>query len=139
MAKNCTPAGTPEGSSRQTTTMPFRFDMLTALARPPLTVMTDMNGKLFEGFTAFAKEWGDFLNRRLAANMALPQQVAACKTTDEMQKVYAEFFQQASVQCLQEVEQMTKINMSLTDGTLKAMQRLNEKIVRSPPSTPVND
>jgi hypothetical protein len=81
----------------------------------------------------------DFVNRRLAANMALPQQVAACKTTDEMQKVYAEFFQQASVQCLEEVEQMTKINMSLTDGTLKAMQRLSDKIVRPPPSTLVNE
>jgi hypothetical protein len=56
-----------------------------------------------------------------------------------MQKVYAEFFQQASVQCLEEVEQMTKINMSMTDGTLKAMQRLNEKIVRLPPSAPVNE
>jgi hypothetical protein len=119
--------------------MPFGFDMLTAMTQPPLTVMTDMNGKLFEGISAFAKEWGDFLNRRLAANIALPQQVAACKTTDEMQKVYAEFFQQASVQCLEEVEQMTKINMSMTDGTLKAMQRLNEKIVRLPPSAPVNE
>ena len=70
--------------------------------------------------------------------MALPQHVAACKTTDEMQKVYAEFFQQASVQCLQEIEQMTKINMNLTGQTLKAMQRLSDEAVRLPPSTPVN-
>ena len=139
MAKNSTPTDTTDGDSRQTTMLPFGFDMLAAMTQPPLTVMTDMNGKLFEGITAFAKEWGDFFNRRLAANMALPQQVAACKTTDEMQKVYAEFFQEASVQCLKEVEQMTKINMSLTDGTIKAMQRLNEKVVRSSPSTPEND
>jgi hypothetical protein len=138
MAKSSTSTDSTDRGSQQTM-MPFGFDMLTAMTHPPLTVMTDMNGKLFEGITAFAKEWGDFLNRRLAANMALPQQVAACKTTDEMQKVYAEFFQQASVQCLEEVEHMTKINMSLTDGTLKAMQRLNEKIVRSPSSTPVNE
>ena len=130
MAKSSASTDTIDGGSRQTSMMPFGLDMLTAMTQPPLTVMTDMNGKLFEGITAFAKEWGDFLNRRLAANMALPQQVAACKTTDEMQKVYAEFFQQASAQCLEEVEHMTKINMSLTDETLKAMQRLNEKIVR---------
>jgi hypothetical protein len=115
-------------SGRQATMMPFGFDMLTVLTQPPLTMMTDVNGKLFEGMTAFAKEWGDFLNRRLAATMALSQQVAACKTTNEMQKVYAEFFQQASVECLEEVEQITKINMSLTDRTLKALQRLNGKI-----------
>ena len=139
MAKSSTSTNTANGGSRQTTMMPFGFDMLAAMTQPPFAVMTHMNGKLFEGITAFAKEWGDFVNRRLAANMALPQQVAACKTTDEMQKVYAEFFQQASIQCRQEVEQMTKINMSLTDGTLKAMQRLNDKIVRPPPSTLVNE
>ena len=138
MAKSSTSTDT-NGNSLQATMMPFGFDMLTSMTQPSLTAMTDMNGKLFEGITAFAKEWGDFFNRRLAANMALRQQVAACKTTDEMQKVYAEFFQQASVHCLEEVEQMTKINMSLTDGTIKAMQRLNEKVVRSSPSTPEND
>jgi hypothetical protein len=139
MAKSSTSTDTTNDGTQRTTMTPFGFDMLTAMTQPPLTVMTDMNGKLFEGITAFAKEWADFVNRRLAANMALPQQVAACKTTDEMQKVYAEFFQQASVQCLEEVEQMTKINMSLTDGTLKAMQRLSDKIVRPPPSTLVNE
>ena len=138
MAKSSTSTDT-NGNSLQATMMPFGFDMLTSMNQPSLTAMADMNGKLFEGITAFAKEWGDFFNRRLAANMALPQQVAACKTTDEMQKVYAEFFQQASVHCLEEVEQMTKINMNLTDVTLKAMHRLNEKVVRSPPPIPATD
>jgi Phasin protein len=118
-----TSTDTTDGDSLQTTGMPFGFNMPSAMTQPPLTVMTDMNGKLFEGITACAKEWGDFFNRRLAANIALSQQVAACKTTDELQKVYAEFFQQASVQCLKEVEQMTKINMSLANRTIKAMQR----------------
>jgi hypothetical protein len=40
--------------------------------------VADMNGKLLEGVAASTKEWGDFLNRnrRLAANMAVPQQLA---------------------------------------------------------------
>ena len=133
MAKSTTSTGTTDGHNLQTTMMPFAFDMLIAAAQPPLTAMTDINGKLFEGITAFTKEWGDFLNRRLAASIALTQQLAACKTTDEMQKVYAEFFQQASVQCREEVEEMTKINMSLADGTIKAMQRLNENFALSSP------
>jgi hypothetical protein len=127
MTKSSTSTDTA-GNGWHTNLMPFAFDMLTGITQPPLTVMTDVNGKLFEGITAVAKEWSDFLNRRLAASMALPQQVAACKTTNEMHKVYADFFRQASVQCLEEVEQMTKINMNVTDGTLKAMRRLNEKM-----------
>jgi hypothetical protein len=64
MAKSSTSTHSTDGGSQQTM-MPFGFDMLTAMTQPPLSVMTDMNGKLFEGITAFAKEWGDFLNRRL--------------------------------------------------------------------------
>ena len=136
MAKNT--SETIVADDPHTTIMPFGFDMLNAMTRSPLTAVTDMNGKLLEGATAFTKEWTDFLNRRLAANMALPQQVAACKTTGEMQKVYAEFFQEASVQCLEEAGHMTKINMNLTGETLKAMQRLSEQAVRFPPSTTGN-
>jgi hypothetical protein len=91
MAKSTTSTDTTDGHSLQTTMMPFAFDMLTAATQPPLTVMTDINGKLFEGITAFAKEWGDFFNRRLAASIALPKQVAACKATDEMQKALVYF------------------------------------------------
>ena len=80
MAKSSTSTDPADAASWQTL-IPFGFEMLTAMTQPPLAVVTDMNGKLFEGITAFAKEWGDFLNRRLAANMALPQQVAACKTS----------------------------------------------------------
>ena len=138
MAKSSTATDAAAGSN-PTTMLPFGFDMLTAMTQPPLTAMTDMNGKLLEGITAFTKEWADFLNRRLAANMALPQQMAACKTSDEMQRVYAEFVQKASVQCLEEVEQITKINLNLTGETLKAMQRLREEAVRFPPAMPVKD
>lgn len=129
MAKN---SPRPDADVDGQPTMPRSgFEMLTALMPPPLTAMTDMNGRVFEGMTSLAKEWTEFLRRRLAANMALPQQVAACRTTDEMHTVYAQFLQQASAQCLEEVGQLTKINMSMADETLKAMQRLHPKTVRS--------
>ena len=53
--------------------MPFRFDLLATMSQPSVAMVADMSGKLLEGVTASTKEWGDFLNRRLAANMALPQ------------------------------------------------------------------
>ena len=98
-------------------------------------MVADMNGKLLEGVAASTKEWGNFLNRRLAANMALPQQVAACKTADEMQKVCSEFFQKVSAHCRDEVEVMTRINMSLTSEAVKAMQRLSNEAARLSSST----
>jgi len=97
MTKSSTVSG--NGDS-QIGMMPFRFDLLATMAQPSIAMMTDMHGKLLERVAASTKEWGDFLNRRRAANIALPQEVAACKTADEMQKVYAEFFQEASAPCL---------------------------------------
>jgi hypothetical protein len=135
MTKSSTANDTSANGDPQTGMMPFRFDLLAMMAQPSIAMMTDMNGKLLEGVAASTEEWGDFLNRRLAANMALPQQVAACKTVDEMQKVYAEFFQEASAHCRDEVELMTRINMILTGEAVKAMQRLSKEAARLPSST----
>ena len=115
--------------------MPFHFDLLAMMSQSSVAMVADMNGKLLEGVAASTKEWGDFLNRRLAANMALPQQVAACKTADEMQKVCFEFFQEASAHCRDEVEVMTRINMDLTGEAVKTMQRLRKEAARLSSST----
>src|SRR5215813_1160348 len=96
MTKSSTGYATSATGDPQTGIMPFRFDLLATMSQPSVAMVADMNGKLLEGVAASTKQLGDFLNRRLAANMALPQQVAACKTADEMQMVCSEFFQEAS-------------------------------------------
>jgi len=135
MTKSSTGYDASANGDPQTGLMPFRFDLLATMSQPSVAMVADMNGKLLEGVTASTKEWGDFLNRRLAANMALPQQVAACKTADEMQKVCSEFFQEASARCRDEVEVMTRINMNLTGEAVKTMQRLSKEAVRLSSST----
>ena len=135
MTKSSTGYDTSANGDPQIGIMPFRFGLLATMAQPSLAMVADMNGKLLEGVAATTKEWGDFLNRRLAANMALPQQVAACKTVDEMQKVCSEFFQEASAHCRDEVEVMTRINMNLTGEAVKTMQRLSKEAVRLSSST----
>jgi len=135
MTKSSTGYDASANGDPQTGLMPFRFDLLATMAQPSVAMVADMNGKFLEGAAASTKEWGDFLNRRLAANMALPQQVAACKTADEMQKVCSEFFQEASAHCRDEVEVMTRINMNLTGEAVKTMQRLSKEAVRLSSST----
>ena len=127
MTKSSTGYDTNANGDRQTGIMPFRFDLLATMAQPSVAMVAAMNAKLLEGVAASTKEWGDFLNRRLAANMALPQQVAVCETSDEMQKVCSEFFQEVSAHCRDEV---TRINMNLTGEVVKAMQRLSKEAAR---------
>jgi hypothetical protein len=102
--------------------MPFGFDAFIELNRPALQAMAQMNGKMYDGIATWNKNWVAFLNRRLKEDLAVPQQLAACKTVQDMCGVYAGFFQNACAQYQSELEQMTKLGKTLADDTLQAIQ-----------------
>jgi hypothetical protein len=100
------------------------------LNRPALTAMAQMNGKVYDGLANINKNWVAFLNRRLKEDLSVPQQLAACKTVQDMYGVYAEFFQTACADYQSEFEQMTKLGKSLADDTLQAIQARMEETAR---------
>ena len=107
--------------------MPFGFDVIMELNRPALQAMAQMNGKMYDGIATLNKNWVAFLNRRLKEDLAMPQQLAACKTVQDMCGVYAGFFQNACAHYQSELEQMTKLGKSLADETAHAVQaRMSE-------------
>jgi len=115
--------------------VPFNFESLIELNRPALNAMAQMNGKVYDGLATMNKNWIAFINRRLKEDLAVPQQLAACKTVQDMYGVYAEFFQNACSDYQSEFEQMTKLGKSLADDTIQAMQtRMEETVRESRPS-----
>jgi hypothetical protein len=114
--------------------MPFGFDAFIELNRPALQAMAQMNGKMYDGIATWNKNWVAFLNRRLKEDLAVPQQLAACKTVQDMCGVYAGFFQNACAQYQSELEQMTKLGKTLADDTLQAIQSRVEEARESRPS-----
>ena len=114
--------------------LPFGFDALMELNRPALQAMAQMNGKMYDGIATLNKNWVAFLNRRLKEDFAVPQQLASCKTMQEMYGVYAEFFQNACSQYQSELEQMTKLSKSLADDTLQAIQSRMDEAREARPS-----
>jgi hypothetical protein len=65
----------------------------------------------------------------------MPQQLAACKTVQDMYGVYSEFFQNACSDYQSEFEQMTKISKTLADDTLQVLQtRLEDSAREARPS-----
>ena len=114
--------------------LPFGFDAFIELNRPALQAMADMNGKMYDGIATWNKNWVAFLNRRLKEDLAVPQQLAACKTVQDMCGVYAGFFQNACAHYQSEIEQLTKLGKSLADETLQAMQARMEEARESRPS-----
>ena len=110
--------------------VPFNFESLMELNRPALNAMAQMNGKVYDGLATMNKNWVAFINRRLKEDLAMPQQLAACKTVQDMYGVYAEFFQNACSDYQSEFEQMTKIGKSLADDTIQAIQTRMDETVR---------
>jgi hypothetical protein len=97
------------------------------LNRPALVAMAQMNGKVYENLASMNKSWVEFVNRRLKEDFAVPQQLVACKTVQEMYGVYSDFFQTAVADYQSEFEQMSKLGKSLAEETAQALQtRLEE-------------
>src|SRR5262245_59686744 len=102
--------------------MPFGFEALMEMNRPALNAVAQMNGKVYDNIAASNKNWAAFVNRRLKEDLDVPQQLAACKTVQEVYSVYADFFQTACSDYQSEFEQIGKLGKSLADETLQAMQ-----------------
>lgn len=114
--------------------LPFNFESLMELNRPALTAMAQMNGKVYDGLATMNKNWVAFINRRLKEDLAMPQQLAACKTVQDMYGVYAEFFQNVCSDYQSEFEQMTKLGKTLADDTMQAIQSRMEEAREQRPS-----
>ena len=107
--------------------MPLGFEALMEMQRPALTAMAQMNGKVYDNLAAINRTWVTFVNRRLKEELAMPQNLAGCKTVQDMYGVYSEFFQTAVADYQSEFEQMTKLGKSLADDTLQAIQSRMEE------------
>ena len=111
--------------------MPFGMEAFMEFNRPALAAMAQVHGKVYENIATLNKSWVEFLNRRLKEDFAMPQQLAACKTVQEMYGVYADFFQTAVTDYQSEFEQMSKLGKSLAEETVTALQTRVEEAARS--------
>jgi hypothetical protein len=107
--------------------LPLGFEALMEINRPALTAMAQVNGKVYDNLAAFNRNLATFINRRLKEELAMPRNLAGCKTVQDMYGVYSEFFQTAVADYQSEFEQMTKLGKSLAEDTAQIMQaRMDE-------------
>jgi hypothetical protein len=112
--------------------VPFSLETFVELNRPALAAMAQVNGKVYESLAEMNRSWADFLNRRLKEELGVPQQLAACKSVQEMYSVYAEFFNTAMADWQAELEQMSKLGRTLADDAVAAMRTHVEETARKP-------
>ena len=110
--------------------MPLGLEALMEINRPALTAMAQVNGKVYDNLAAINRNWVTFINRRLKEELAMPQNLASCKTVQDMYGVYSEFFQTAVADYQSEFEQMTKLGKSLAEETAQIMQTRLDEVAR---------
>ena len=110
--------------------LPLGVEAMMQMQRPTLSAMAEVNTRLYESIAAANREWTSFVNRRLKEDLAVPQQLAECKTPQDLFQVYAQFFQNACSQYQSGLEQMTKLNQSFMENALQVLQSRPEETPR---------
>ena len=98
---------------------PFGFDAMMQMQRPGLAAIAEMNGRLYESITAVNKEWVTIVNRCLKEDLAVHQQLAQCRTAQDLYQVYAQFFQNTWAQYQSGLEQMAKLSTAIAEHALQ--------------------
>src|ERR1700680_2418628 len=107
------------------------FDRMVEMQRPALTAIAELNIRLYASLAAVNKEGASFVNRRLKEDLAVPQQLAECKTVQDFYRVYAQFFQNACSQYQSGFEQMTRLGKSIADTAIPPLQPRSEETRRT--------
>jgi hypothetical protein len=100
----------------------FSLDMTGLMYQPAFTAIVDVNSRLYAGLVELSKEWSSFVTRRLKEDLGLPQQFGACKTPQDVFKVYSDFYRQALEEYQRELAKLTKMGQGLAAEVAEAMQ-----------------
>jgi len=102
--------------------IPVGLEAMMQMPRPVFAAMAEINSRLYESIAAVNKEWISLVNRRLKEDLAVSQQLAACKTLTDMCRVYAQFFQSTCSHYQSGFDIMTKLTNSIAEKALQPMQ-----------------
>ena len=117
------PSERTERKDYRDVTMPAWSPASLGLWSPVLTGMQAWNSSCSKAVAALNGEWLDFLKQRTTEDLALPQQLASCKSPDEVWRVYAEFCQKAVADYQKEFAEVARLGNSLASQCAGAMQQ----------------
>jgi len=111
--------------------VPFGIEAMIEMHRPALTTMAEVNTRLYESIAAANSEWASLVNRRLKEDLAVSQQLAECKTMQDLYGVYAQFVQNAWSRYQSGFEHMTKLSQSIAETALQTLQAHSGEVART--------
>ncbi len=104
-----------------------------------LARMSELNGTMFTETAKFnahvsttlqnlGKEWSEFVGARLREDVQLVRTIQDCRSLQDMQQAYAQFWQTAFTQYGDEAQRMMRITQGAVDDATHAAQELRETV-----------
>lgn len=110
--------------------MPMGTGAFMTMAQPAFAAMAEINGRICENAAQLGTEWLGFVTRRLREDLAMPQQLAACKSPQEAQQVWVDYWQTTFAQYQDEMGRLAKMGESCAQQTASAIQKHAEAITK---------
>ena len=86
-------------------------------------------GALYEGISAFNRDWVAFVNQCLKNNLELSKRIAVCKTAEEIRSVYGDWYRKSAEHYLDGIVGMANNSKCLVHDTVAAVHGLAGKSV----------
>lgn len=102
---------------------PLSGGPLMSMMQPAFAAAAEFNSKLYESAARFNAEWTQFLNRRLQEDLAIPQRLAACRSPQEAQQVWVDYWKTALGQYQDEMGRFAKMSETLAQQAAAAMRK----------------
>jgi hypothetical protein len=122
-----TTSGSDNGFNKAAGTIPF----------PDLARVSELNGTMFSETAKFnaqvsttlqniGKEWSEFVGTRLREDIQLFRTIHDCRSLQDLQQAYAQFWQNAFTQYGDEAQRMLRIAQGAVDNTTHAVRDIQE-------------
>jgi len=97
------------------------------MARPGFEAAAEYTGRICESAVALNREWTDFMSRRVQEDFALPQRLVNCRSPQELQQAYIDYWSRAYSQYQQEFARLAGLNQTFVrEATTAITKRVDE-------------
>lgn len=93
-----------------------------SLQRPLFSLMTEVNGRLFQEAMKANSEWLTLVGQRFERDLETSRRMMQCRTVKDVIGVYADFLRGSQEQTRIEITTLSRINQSMADEAVAAMR-----------------
>lgn len=109
---------------------------------PDLARVSEMNGTMMNEIAKFnaqvstnmqtvGKEWSEFVGMRLREDAQLFRSIHDCRSLQDLQQVYAQFWQTAFTQYGEEAQRMMKLTQGTVEDVTRNARELRDTVIHT--------